>query len=65
MNNVFTFGCRLNFWESEKINFFLNENKKSNKVFNFCVPFRDKAKKPISVFPQVIVNLHSEAVSCT
>ena len=20
MNNVFTFGCRLNFWESEKIN---------------------------------------------
>ena len=27
MNNVFTFGCRLNFWESEKINTVLKKIK--------------------------------------
>ena len=37
MNNVFTSGCRLNFWESEKINrFLINEKKPNLMVFNTC-----------------------------
>ena len=49
MNNVFTFGCRLNFWESEKINSFLNENKNYNMtVFNTCSVTNEAVKNTIT-----------------
>ena len=49
MNNVFTFGCRLNFWESEKINSFLNENKNYNMtVFNTCSVTNEAVKNIIT-----------------
>ena len=49
MNNVFTFGCRLNFWESEKINYFLNENQNNNMtVFNTCSVTNEAVKNIVS-----------------
>ena len=49
MNNVFTFGCRLNFWESEKINQILIDNKKYNlTVFNTCSVTNEAVKNIIS-----------------
>ena len=49
MYNVFTFGCRLNFWESEKINSFLNENKNYNMtVFNTCSVTNEAVKNIIT-----------------
>ena len=49
MNNVFTFGCRLNFWESEKINQILIDNKKYNlTVFNTCSVTNEAVKNTIS-----------------
>ena len=36
-NNVITFGCRLNFWESNKINNLIQDDKKKDfVVFNTC-----------------------------
>ena len=49
MNNVFTFGCRLNFWESEKINKILIDNKKYNlTVFNTCSVTNEAVKNIVS-----------------
>ena len=49
MNNVFTFGCRLNFWESNKINQILKENGKFNlTVFNTCSVTNEAVKNIIS-----------------
>ena len=49
MNNVFTFGCRLNFWESEKINKVLIKNKKYNlTVFNTCSVTNEAVKNIVS-----------------
>ncbi len=49
MNNVFTFGCRLNFWESEKINTILIKNKKYNlTVFNSCSVTNEAVKNIVS-----------------
>ncbi len=49
MNNVFTSGCRLNFWESEKINKFLISEKKHNlTVFNTCSVTNEAVKNIIS-----------------
>ncbi len=49
MNNVFTFGCRLNFWESEKINQILKENNQKNiTVFNTCSVTNEAVKNIIS-----------------
>ena len=49
MNNVFTFGCRLNFWESDKINQIIKENEKSNlTVFNTCSVTNEAVKNIIS-----------------
>ena len=49
MNNVFTFGCRLNFWESEKINKILIDNKKYNlTVFNTCSVTNETVKNIVS-----------------
>ncbi|MEC8100179.1 MAG: tRNA (N(6)-L-threonylcarbamoyladenosine(37)-C(2))-methylthiotransferase MtaB [Pseudomonadota bacterium] len=49
MNNVFTFGCRLNFWESEKINSILKKNRKTNiTVFNTCSVTNDAVKNVIT-----------------
>ena len=49
MNNVFTFGCRLNFWESEKINKVLIKNKKCNlTVFNTCSVTNEAVKNIVS-----------------
>ncbi len=49
MNSVFTFGCRLNFWESHKINQTLKKNGKNNlTVFNTCSVTNEAVKKIIS-----------------
>ena len=49
MNNVLTFGCRLNFWESDKINQILKKNGKCNlTVFNTCSVTNEAVKNTIS-----------------
>lgn len=49
MNNVFTFGCRLNFWESQKINGILKKYGKQNlTVFNTCSVTNEAVKSVIS-----------------
>ena len=49
MGNVFTFGCRLNFWESDKINQVLKEKENQNiAVFNTCSVTNEAIKNTIS-----------------
>lgn len=49
MGNVFTFGCRLNFWESDKINQVLKEKENQNvTVFNTCSVTNEAIKNTIS-----------------
>ena len=52
-NYVTTMGCRLNYWESEKINNFLTKNNKNYVVFNTCSVTNEaikNAKKKIKLF---------------
>ena len=58
MNNVFTFGCRLNFWESEKINQILKENNQKNiTVFNTCSVTNEAVKNIISNIKKSILEI--------
>jgi threonylcarbamoyladenosine tRNA methylthiotransferase MtaB len=44
-NNVITMGCRLNFWESSKINSLIHNDKKNNVVvFNSCCVTNEAVK---------------------
>ena len=45
-NNVFTLGCRLNFWESNQINNLLSsDQKKGTVVFNTCSVTNEAVKR--------------------
>ena len=44
-NNVITMGCRLNSWESNKINNFIRDDKKNDvMIFNSCCVTNDAVK---------------------
>ena len=44
-NNVITMGCRLNSWESNKINSFIRDDKKNDvMIFNSCCVTNDAVK---------------------
>ena len=44
-NNVITMGCRLNSWESNKINSFIRDDKKKDvMIFNSCCVTNDAVK---------------------
>ena len=44
-NNVITMGCRLNSWESNKINNFIRDDKKNDVIiFNSCCVTNDAVK---------------------
>lgn len=56
LNNVITMGCRLNSWESNKINNFIRDDKKNAiMIFNSCCVTNDAVKslkKNIKLFHQ-------------
>ena len=52
-NQVITLGCRLNYWESEKINNILKKQNKNCVVFNTCSVTNEaikRARKKIKLF---------------
>ena len=67
-NNVITMGCRLNFWESNKINSFIHADKKNNIIiFNSCCVTNEAVKnlkKTIKSFYQLNPDVKIVVTGC-
>ena len=67
-NNIITMGCRLNFWESNKINNFIEDDKKNDfVVFNSCCVTNEAVKnlvKNIKSFHQLNPKVKIAVTGC-
>ncbi len=67
-NNVITMGCRLNSWESNKINSFIKDDKKNDiMIFNSCCVTNDAVKslkKNIKLFHKSNPNVKIVVTGC-